>query len=65
MISFSLDHCDWSHYPECLAEIGVVDADNSTSEQSHLRQIFANKDVHLLAAFILIYVGAEVSFGGS
>jgi len=49
---------------ECLAEIGIVDADHSSSEHSHLRQIFANKDVHLLAAFILFYVGAEVSLGG-
>ncbi|KAG1833261.1 MFS general substrate transporter [Suillus subalutaceus] len=49
---------------ECLAEIGIVDVDNSTSEHSHLRQIFANKDVHLLAAFALLYVGAEVTVGG-
>ncbi|KAG2357350.1 major facilitator superfamily domain-containing protein [Suillus spraguei] len=45
-------------------EIGIVDVDNSTSEHSHFRQIFANKDVHLLAAFILLYVGAEVTVGG-
>jgi len=37
----------------------------STSEHSHLRQIIANKDVHLLAAFALVYVGAEVAIGGS
>ncbi|KAG1748272.1 MFS general substrate transporter [Suillus paluster] len=49
---------------ECLAEIGIVTADNSTSEHSHLRQIFMNKDVHLLAAFTLFYVGVEVSIGG-
>ncbi|KAG1823599.1 MFS general substrate transporter [Suillus subaureus] len=49
---------------ECLAEIGIMDVDNSTSEHSHLRQIFANKDVHLLAAFALLYVGAEVTVGG-
>ncbi|KAG0695917.1 MFS general substrate transporter [Suillus ampliporus] len=49
---------------ECLAEIGIVNEDNSTSEHSHLRQIFANKDVHLLAAFTLLYVGAEVTIGG-
>ncbi|KAG2032534.1 MFS general substrate transporter [Suillus americanus] len=49
---------------ECLSEIGIVDVDNSTSEHSHLRQIFANKDVHLLAAFALLYVGAEVTVGG-
>lgn len=49
---------------ECLAEIGIVDVNNSTSEHSHLRQIFANKDVHFLAAFALLYVGAEVTVGG-
>ncbi|KAG1903206.1 MFS general substrate transporter [Suillus fuscotomentosus] len=49
---------------ECLSEIGIVDSDNSTSEHSHLRQIFANKDVHLLAAFTLLYVGVEVTLGG-
>ncbi|KAG1745200.1 MFS general substrate transporter [Suillus lakei] len=49
---------------ECLAEIGIVDVNNNTSEHSHLRQIVANKDVHLLAAFALLYVGAEVTIGG-
>ncbi|KAG2343075.1 MFS general substrate transporter [Suillus weaverae] len=49
---------------ECLSEIGIVDVDISTSEHSHLRQIFANKDVHLLASFLLLYVGAEVTVGG-
>jgi fucose permease len=49
---------------ECLSEIGIVNVNNSTSEHSHLRQIFANKDVHLLAAFALLYVGAEVTVGG-
>jgi len=43
-----------------------MDADHaSASEHSHLRQITANKDVHLLAAFTLSYVGAEVAIGGS
>ncbi|KAG2109890.1 MFS general substrate transporter [Suillus discolor] len=49
---------------ECLSEIGIVDSDNNASEHSHLRQIFANKNVHLLAAFTLLYVGAEVTLGG-
>ncbi|KAG2109891.1 MFS general substrate transporter [Suillus discolor] len=49
---------------ECLSEIGIVDSDNDASEHSHLRQIFANKNVHLLAAFTLLYVGAEVTLGG-
>ncbi|KAG2156824.1 MFS general substrate transporter [Suillus bovinus] len=49
---------------ECLSEIGIVHENNNASEHSHLRQIFGNKDVHLLAAFTLIYVGAEVTLGG-
>ncbi|KAJ8589363.1 MFS general substrate transporter [Rhizopogon salebrosus TDB-379] len=49
---------------ECLAEIGIADADHSTSEHSHLRQIFMNKDVHVLASWALLYVGAEVAIGG-
>ncbi|KAG2357349.1 MFS general substrate transporter [Suillus spraguei] len=49
---------------ECLSEIGVVNVDNSTSEHSHLRQIFANKDVHLLAVFSLLYIGIEITIGG-
>ncbi|KAG1840112.1 MFS general substrate transporter [Suillus tomentosus] len=49
---------------ECLSEIGIVDSDNNTSEHSHLRQICANKNVHLLAAFTLLYVGVEVTLGG-
>ncbi|KAG1763000.1 hypothetical protein EV702DRAFT_1221882 [Suillus placidus] len=40
------------------------DVDNNTSDHSHLRQIVATKDVHLLAAFTLLYVGAEVTIGG-
>ncbi|KAG0695920.1 MFS general substrate transporter [Suillus ampliporus] len=49
---------------ECLAEIGIVDTDNDTSEHSHLKQICANRNVHLLAAFALLYVGVEVTIGG-
>ncbi|KIJ59385.1 hypothetical protein HYDPIDRAFT_118606 [Hydnomerulius pinastri MD-312] len=49
---------------ECLAEIGIASEPKTTTERSHFRQIFALKDVHLLAAFILFYVGAEVTIGG-
>ncbi|KAF8841279.1 MFS general substrate transporter [Paxillus ammoniavirescens] len=49
---------------ECLAEIGISAEPRNASEHSHFRQIFALKDVHLLASFILFYVGAEVTIGG-
>ncbi|KAN0097839.1 Major facilitator superfamily domain containing protein [Tylopilus felleus] len=48
----------------CLAQIGISSEPKQTNERSHFRQIFALKDVHLLASFILFYVGAEVTMGG-
>ncbi|KIJ59387.1 hypothetical protein HYDPIDRAFT_33252 [Hydnomerulius pinastri MD-312] len=54
----------FKHQEECLAQIGITDTEKGTSERSPFRQIFALKDVHLLAAFILCYVGAEVTLGG-
>ena len=50
--------------PVCLAQIGISSEPKQTNERSHFRQIFALKDVHLLASFILFYVGAEVTMGG-
>lgn len=51
---------------ECLAQIGQPRGEQleSESENSPFRQIFALKDVHLLAVFILVYVGVEVTLGG-
>ncbi|KAH0835909.1 MFS general substrate transporter [Lanmaoa asiatica] len=49
---------------ECLAQIGQPAGERNESENSHFRQIFALKDVHLLAVFILVYVGVEVTLGG-
>ena len=31
---------------------------------SHFRQVFASKDVHLLVVFIHAYAGIELTFGG-
>ena len=50
---------------ECLAQIGQPAGEQSQGENSHFRQIFALKDVHLLAVFILVYVGVEVTLGGT
>ncbi|KAF7350828.1 MFS domain-containing protein [Mycena sanguinolenta] len=52
---------------ECLARIGQEAGDEEkgeNNEQSHLRQIVSMKAVHLLAVFLLVYVGVEVTIGG-
>ncbi|TFY77871.1 hypothetical protein EWM64_g6140 [Hericium alpestre] len=48
----------------CFAEIGLPPAEQGTSEESKYSQIFRLKVVHLLAFFILVYVGVEVTIGG-
>ena len=45
---------------ECLAQIGQAPNERGTSQDSKFRQIFSSKSVHLLAFFILVYVGVEV-----
>ncbi|KAF9239880.1 MFS general substrate transporter [Melanogaster broomeanus] len=49
---------------ECLAQIGQPGGEQNTSERSNFRQIVVSKDVQLLAVFILVYVGVEVTIGG-
>ncbi|CAK5262018.1 unnamed protein product [Mycena citricolor] len=49
---------------ECLASVGEAAGESGTSEHSTFRQIMTMKTVHLIAAFILIYVGVEVTIGG-
>ena len=44
---------------ECLAQIGQVPQEQVTNQHSKFRQIFNLKAVHLLAFFILVYVGVE------
>ena len=50
--------------PECLEQIGQAAGEKGTSEDNKFRQIFRLKTVHLLAFFILVYVGVEVTIGG-
>ena len=53
---------------ECLTEIGQINADathTDNNEDNKYRQIFRLREVHFLAAFICLYVGAEVTVGGS
>jgi hypothetical protein len=49
---------------ECLAQIGQAAGEKGTSEDSKFRQILSLKAVHVLAFFILVYVGVEVTIGG-
>ncbi|KAG1876339.1 MFS general substrate transporter [Suillus subluteus] len=49
---------------ECLAKIGQPPGEKGTSEKSQFNQILRLREVHLLAFFILIYVGVEVTMGG-
>ncbi|KAJ7784336.1 MFS general substrate transporter, partial [Mycena metata] len=53
-----------SRFVELLVSIGDSAGETSTSEHSTFRQILSTKTVHLLAFFILIYVGIEVTIGG-
>ncbi|KAF9049577.1 MFS general substrate transporter [Hymenopellis radicata] len=50
----------------CLAQIGEAEKEKAETEveQSEFRKILGNKTVHLLALFILVYVGVEVTIGG-
>jgi hypothetical protein len=52
------------HFTECLAQIGQPAGEKGTSESSQFNQIFRLREVHLLAFFILVYVGVEVTVGG-
>ncbi|KAI0356007.1 MFS general substrate transporter [Trametes cingulata] len=52
---------------ECLAEIGQTPSQEGNTDEnnrSKYRQIFALRALHLMAFFILIYVGVEVTLGG-
>ena len=52
---------------DCLAEIGQARTETTVAnnEENKYRQIFRLREVHFLAFFILIYVGVEVTLGGS
>lgn len=52
------------HLTECLADIGRAEPEDGESDHGHFRQIMGLRAVHLLAGFILVYVGVEVTLGG-
>ncbi|KAJ4485682.1 MFS general substrate transporter [Lentinula aciculospora] len=45
---------------DCRAQLGLEPMELVTSEHSPFRQIMSLKSVHILAAFIFLYVGTEV-----
>jgi MFS family permease len=49
---------------ECLAQIGQDVGEKETVGGSKYREMFKLKALHLLAFFILVYVGVEVTIGG-
>ncbi|KAJ6627844.1 major facilitator superfamily domain-containing protein [Mycena sp. CBHHK59/15] len=49
---------------DCLTRIGEAAGERGTSDHSAFRQILSLKAVHLLAFYILVYVGVEVTIGG-
>ncbi|KAG1716833.1 hypothetical protein ID866_355 [Astraeus odoratus] len=49
---------------ECLSKIGLPPGETNTSEGNKFRQVLSLKTVHLLAFFILAYVGVEGTVGG-
>jgi fucose permease len=61
---FILDPVIDSSVTECLVQIGDPVSEQSTSSDSKFRQILRQRTVHLLACFILVYVGVEFTIGG-
>jgi fucose permease len=62
-----LSSFDYGLFAECLVSAGEPEATESGEGRSKpsLQMVFKMKAVHLLAFFVLIYVGVEVTIGGS
>lgn len=50
---------------ECLAQIGQLTEERESVHGSKYKEMFKLKALHLLALFILVYVGVEVTIGGT
>jgi fucose permease len=51
----------------CLRRAGEILSDRVASEELHddkFSQLMRNKTVHLLALFLVVYIGVEVTIGG-
>ncbi|KAF9074976.1 major facilitator superfamily domain-containing protein [Rhodocollybia butyracea] len=49
---------------DCRASIGLERIERDASEHSPFKRIMSLRSVHILAAFIFLYVGTEVTIGG-
>lgn len=51
----------------CLAEIGQAPSsdERESADGSKYKQMFRLRALHLLAFFVLIYIGVEVTLGGA
>ncbi|KAF8911914.1 major facilitator superfamily domain-containing protein [Mucidula mucida] len=54
----------WRDLDACLARVGLPAGERGSNEHGKIKQIIGLKTVHLLAAFTMVYVGAEVTIGG-
>ncbi|KAK1223948.1 hypothetical protein PQX77_013169 [Marasmius sp. AFHP31] len=53
------------YFADCLVEIGQTAGEKDQgSKHGTFRQILTHRNVHLMAFFILVYVGVEVTIGG-
>jgi fucose permease len=52
--------------PECLAQGGEIipDKPDNSAEEGKYSQLMRLKAAHLLALFLLVYIGVEVTIGG-
>ena len=60
-------HCSFTLSTACLAESGQAPLHDTAAAQSgdnKYKQMFKLRALHLLATFVLIYVGVEVTLGG-
>ena len=54
------------HAPvEVMIEIGNTNPDTQAVSSNKYKQIFGIREVHFLSVFALIYVGTEVTIGGT
>lgn len=64
MTSDLTDLIHWSCL-ECLSQIGQLAEEREGVNGSKYKEMFKLKALHLLALFILVYVGVEVTIGGT
>jgi fucose permease len=64
LLDMTSDLTHWSG-SECLAQIGQLPEEKESADGNKYKKMFKLKALHLLALFILVYVGVEVTIGGT